>query len=121
MIVAPRIEAYLQDLQPESDPILAEMERLAAGRDFPIVGPQVGALLALLTRATGASRVLELGSGFGYSALWFARALPDDGTVQLTDFSAAALDEARTFLDRAGQLTKARFHAGDGLAVSIKA
>ncbi len=115
MIVDPQIETYLETLQPEPDPVQAEMERLAAERDFPIVGPQVGALLALLARTSGARRVLELGSGFGYSALWFTRALPDDGSVQLTDFSQAALDEARAFLQRAGQEKKARFHAGDGL------
>jgi len=94
------------------------MERLAAERDFPIVGPQVGALLAVLTRAVGARRILELGSGFGYSALWFARSLPVDGTVQLTEFSPAALDEARVFLERAGLVHKARFHEGDGLATA---
>lgn len=115
MIVDPQIESYLASLQPEPDPIQAEMERLATERDFPIIGPQVGALLALLTRSSGARRVLELGSGFGYSALWFTRALPEDGSVQLTDFSQAALDEARGFLERAGQASKARFHAGDGL------
>ena len=115
MILNPPIESYLAELQPEPDPIRAEMERLATERDFPIVGPQVGSLLAILTLAMGAGRILELGSGFGYSALWFARALPEDGSVQLTDFSQAALDEARGFLDRAGQAHKARFHQGDGL------
>lgn len=118
MIVTPQVEAYLQGLQPKADPILAEMERRAEERDFPIIGPQVGGLLSMLARTSGARRVLELGSGFGYSALWFARALPPDGQVQLTDFSQAALDEAKAFLERAGMAHKARFHTGDGLSTA---
>ncbi len=117
MIQEDKMQAYLASLQPSPDPICAELERQAEELDFPIVGPQVGRLLGMLTRLSGARRVLELGSGFGYSALWFARALPDDGQVLLTDFSSEQLHQARDSLKRAGLLAKARFHQGDGLAL----
>ncbi|HSA24507.1 MAG TPA: O-methyltransferase, partial [Myxococcota bacterium] len=102
MIVHPSVEKYLEGIQPARDAVLADMEAEALRRDFPAVGPQVGALLGLLARSAGARRVLELGSGFGYSAVWFARALPDGGEVHLTDSSAELLESARGYLARAG-------------------
>jgi predicted O-methyltransferase YrrM len=117
-IVHEAIETYLAGLRPEADPVRREMEELAAREDFPIVGPDVGALLHILARATGARRVLELGSGFGYSALWIARAIPEDGVVFCTDVSAANRDRAIGFLTRAGVADKVRYHVGDALEIA---
>lgn len=114
-IVDPRLESYLETLLPETDPVQAEMEALAEERNFPIVGPLVGRLLYLLARLVDARRVLELGSGFGYSALWFARALPPDGSVVLTEWDPDDSRRARDYLERAGLAGRARFEVGDAL------
>lgn len=114
-VVDPRLEGYLESLLPPADPVRAEMEALATKRGFPIVGPLVGRFLALLVELTGARRVLEMGSGFGYSALWFARALPDDGEVILTEYDAGDCDRARRFLEAGGVAGKASFLVGDAL------
>lgn len=81
MIVSGAVENYLEQLQPTSQAVFQEMEILANKEDFPIVGPQVGRLLAMLAQLQQAQSVFELGSGFGYSALWFAQAMPDTATV----------------------------------------
>jgi predicted O-methyltransferase YrrM len=73
-IVNPRVEEYLRKLYDDADPVRLEMEEMARARRFPIVGPLVGRLLEVLTRSIGARRIFELGSGYGYSALHFARA-----------------------------------------------
>ena len=62
-IVDPRIMEYLRRLYDDGDAVRHEMEALARERRFPIVGPLVGRHLELLTRAIGARRVFELGSG----------------------------------------------------------
>jgi predicted O-methyltransferase YrrM len=116
-IVAPAIEDYLRRLGPPGDPILREMEAVAERRRFPIVGPLVGRLLHLMARAIGARSVFECGSGYGYSALWFARALPDGGRVVLTDASAENCASARDFLGRAGLLERADIRQGDALEI----
>ena len=54
-----------------------------------------------------------MGSGFGYSAFWFALALPEDGVVHLTDQSRKNLDLAKRSLTQANLVHKAKFHAGD--------
>jgi predicted O-methyltransferase YrrM len=116
-IVEPAIERYIDSLRGEIDPVVEEMERLARERGFPIVGPQVGALLCLLARSIGARMILELGSGFGYSAYWFARAL-EGGLVHCTDTSKENRDLALGFFDRLGLAHRVRFHVGDALQLA---
>jgi predicted O-methyltransferase YrrM len=116
-IIDPAIELYLHELASPEDPVLREMELLGAERSFPIVGPQVGRLLSVLAGAISAKRVIELGSGFGYSAYWFARAVGPDGQVVLTDTSAEQAAEAASFLERGGLLDRVRIEVGDGLEI----
>jgi predicted O-methyltransferase YrrM len=117
-LVHPDIDGYLNRRAALDDPILNEMEGLAAQRGFPIVGPQVGRLLATLVRATGARQVLELGSGFGYSAWWFANAVGSEGRVVLTEGSQANADLARDFLTRAGLGDRVEIRVGDALELA---
>ena len=117
-LVHPEIEDYLSHLAAHGDPVLAEMEKLGDERDFPIVGPQVGRLLEVTARTCGARRVLELGSGFGYSAYWFLRAVGPEGTVLLTEGSAERSREAEEFLTRGGFAGRFRIEVGDGLAIA---
>lgn len=55
------------------------MEAEAARTSFPIIGPASGQLCYLLTRLLKARTVFELGSGFGYSTAWFAKAVQENG------------------------------------------
>jgi caffeoyl-CoA O-methyltransferase len=81
------VESYLTELAraEHEEPVLVEMEARAAEHGFPIVGRATGRFLELAARAVGARRVIELGSGYGYSAYWFARAVGPDGEVICTD------------------------------------
>jgi caffeoyl-CoA O-methyltransferase len=73
------ISAYLDDLVPARPPELARMEEEARRSGFPIVGPAAGQFCYLTARCLGARRIFELGSGFGYSTAWFARAVQENG------------------------------------------
>ena len=116
-VVPPAVERLAGLVGPDPDELLAEMEAYASEESFPIVGPAVGGWLALFARATDARRVFEFGSGFGYSAYWFARALPPDGEVVLTEVDADELDLAREYFDRGGLADRARFEHGDALDI----
>jgi len=116
-IIDPAIDLYLHELANPKDPILREMELLAAERSFPIVGPQVGRLLHMLTRLSGARRVIELGSGFGYSAYWFARAVGAGGEVVLTENDEENAALADEFLRRGGLRDRVRIEVGDALEI----
>ena len=116
-IVDPLVDEYLARLAGSPDPVEAEMRRYADERDgFPIVGLVVGGLLHQLSLLVRARRIFEVGSGFGYSAFWFARALPDGGAVTLTDYDPDHLERASTWLGHAGLLDRCRIlPPGDGL------
>jgi predicted O-methyltransferase YrrM len=94
------------------------MEARAERERFPTVGPEVGRALALCVRLTGARSVLELGSGFGYSAYWMARALPEGGTVVLTERDADLLADAREAFERGGLADRAAFEHGEALSLA---
>jgi caffeoyl-CoA O-methyltransferase len=117
VIVDPSVERYLDRMQQPDDAVLDEMGRLGEERGFPIVGPLVGRILELLARASGARRVFEMGSGFGYSTAWYARAVGDGGRVVHTETDRRLSDEARQWLAKAGLADRVDFRLGDALDV----
>jgi predicted O-methyltransferase YrrM len=117
MTVPAEMEAFAATLGPDLDEVQRDMEARVEDEWFPTVGPAVGGWLYLLATTVDACRVFEFGSGFGYSAYWFARALPADGEVVLTEVDEDELDEARTFLARGGFDDRARFEHGDAIEI----
>ena len=91
-----KLRPYLDNLVPDRPPEMQEMEAYANEKGFPIIGPSAGYMCYQLTRMIGARRVFELGSGYGYSTAWFARAVQENGggtvyhTVWDEDLSAKA-------------------------------
>jgi predicted O-methyltransferase YrrM len=115
-IVNPKIEEYLRRLYDDGDPVRTEMEEMAKQRRFPIVGPLVGRHLEVLTRAIGAKRIFELGSGYGYSALHFARAAGAGAVVHCTELSEENVRLAEGFLTRAGVWDRVTYHKQEATA-----
>jgi predicted O-methyltransferase YrrM len=116
-IVNSDIEQYLTGLFPSTDPIVKEMEQLADREEFPIVGPLVGRLLALMARLTNARRVFEFGSGFGYSAWWFLQGMDGQGSVVMTDDEEENATRARDYFKQAGFLDRAGINVGDAFDI----
>ena len=115
-IVDPSVERYMRGLLDRHDEaVLLEMEAEAAAREFPIVERLVGVTLEVLARSVGARRVVELGSGFGYSGYWHARAVGPGGELHLTDGDPKNEEQAIDYLGRAGLLQPVRFHVGDAV------
>lgn len=112
-ILNPDIEKYLHhfSVNNHSD-VLRAMEQLAAERKFPIVGPSCGKLLLFLARLMNAKRVFEFGSGFGYSAYWFAEAVGKEGKVLCTDTNEKNKQEAEGFLSKANLWDRIEYHIG---------
>jgi caffeoyl-CoA O-methyltransferase len=111
------VEEYLTQLARTEldDPVLNEMEARASEHGFPIVGRATGRYLELAARAIGARRVMELGSGYGYSAYWFARAVGPDGEVVCTDADPHNAKLAEDYLRRGGVWDRVRYRVGDAL------
>lgn len=97
----------------DDDVLAATLANNAAHGLPPIdVSAAQGKMLFLLAQIAGAKRILEIGTLGGYSTIWLARALPDDGrlvTLELEPHHAAV---ARANLERAGVLTKVNIRVG---------
>jgi len=117
-LIASQVAAYLDGLVPRRPPRLAELEAEAQRTDFPIIGPATGHLCYLLTRLTGACQVFELGSGFGYSTAWFARAVKENGggTVHHVVWDEGLSRAARENVAALGLTDVVRFHVGEAVA-----
>ncbi len=116
----PDLDRYLDDAAAHGDPVLLEMERLAERRRFPAVGPQVGRLLEVLCRAARARAILELGSGFGYSAYWLLRGAGPTGRAVLVEGDGGRALEAEAFLERGGFGGRFRIEVGRAIEVAAR-
>jgi caffeoyl-CoA O-methyltransferase len=111
------VARYLDSLVPPRVPELQAMEADAERTAFPIIGPAAGYFCYLITRLVGARTVFELGSGFGYSTAWFARAVRENGggVVHHTVWDAGLSSEARSRLAALGFADLVQFHVGEAV------
>ena len=120
------VDAWVEARLLGPDPALAAAlaDSAAAGLPDIAVAPVQGKLLQLLATVMGARRMLEVGTLGGYSTIWLARALPEDGrlvTLELDPHHAAV---ARANLGRAGLGAKVEVRVGpasDSLAAMVAA
>lgn len=116
--VHPLIETYQRSLLQKTDhSVLLEMEALAEKNHFPIVGRLVGIFLETMAKSIQARTVFEFGSGYGYSAYWFARAVGPAGKIVCTDGDPLNKTLAHDYLGRAGLAENIDFRIG--LAQSV--
>jgi len=114
----PQVVEYLNQLARHGDPVLTRLEAEAQAERFPIVGPPAGRFCYMVARMLGARRVFELGSGFGYSTIWFAKAVRDNGggEVYHTVWDEGLSARARRNVEEAGLSGIVRFHMGEAVA-----
>lgn len=113
--IAAPVDDYLYSMLPKREAVLAEMEAYAAAHDVPIVGPAVGRLLQQLAMTIGARSIFELGSAIGYSTIWWAQAVGDNGRVIYTDGNKKNAERSRDYFARAGVSKRITLHTGDAL------
>ncbi|MDE2127722.1 MAG: class I SAM-dependent methyltransferase [Armatimonadetes bacterium] len=96
---------------------MAEMEAYAAEVNFPIIGPAAGYFNYTVARMLGARQVFELGSGYGYSTAWFARAVRENGggTVHHVVWDDELSGKARGYIERLGYTDTVEFHVGEAV------
>lgn len=117
-LLSPAVANHLTALVPPRPAELSRMEAIAAEERFPIIGPVCGHLCYQLARLVGARRVFELGSGFGYSTAWFARAVQENGggEVHHVVWDAELSARARGHLGALGyDEALVRYHVGEAV------
>lgn len=112
-----KIDRYLTSYLPDRHPVLAEMEQYAKENGFPIVGPLVGRFLYQMALSVKARKILELGSGFGYSAFWISQAVRGKGHIVMTDSRKSNKRKAMEYFKKAGLQSQFDFRVGDALKI----
>jgi caffeoyl-CoA O-methyltransferase len=114
----PDLTHHLDALVPERPPEMIAMEAAAERTNFPIIGPAAGYFCYLIARLIGARSIFELGSGFGYSTAWFARAVRENGggIVHHTVWDEKLSRRARQHLAAAGLSDLVNFRMGEAIA-----
>jgi caffeoyl-CoA O-methyltransferase len=111
-------ESYFRQYLPERDNLLKELETEAKNQEIPIIGPLVAELLYVLVRATNAVSVLELGTATGYSGIYLARAVAENGGRLVTiEWSKEMAERARKNFQKAGVLDVVDIMTGDAQAI----
>jgi len=111
------VDRYFGELFASQDEALEAVLRANAAAGLPSydVSPVQGKLLQLFIKLTSTRRVLEVGTLGGYSTIWMARALPQDGRIVTLEFNPHHAAVARANFERAGVAEKIELHTGAAL------
>lgn len=125
LLTYPLVQEYLASLVPSREAEFMEMEAYAEKHDFPIIGPACGYYCYQLARMIKAKSVFELGSGYGYSTAWFAKAVKETcaeqgrsdsgGAVHHTVWDEKLSESARSHLVRLGSADWVQFHVSEAV------
>jgi len=118
--VQEEVDAYIYELLPKRDAVIAEIETYADEHRVPIIGPAVARLLTLLVQVSGAKRIFEMGSAIGYSTIWLARAAGPQAEIFYTDGNPENARRAQEYFKKAGVAKRIRVHVGDALELVKK-
>lgn len=116
-ILYDKVQEYLTSLVPPREPEMQKMEEIAEKNKFPIIGPACGYYCYQLARMTNAKSVFELGSGYGYSTAWFAKAVKENGggVVHHTVWDDDLSKRAQKHLSTLGLVDLVRFHNAEAV------
>jgi caffeoyl-CoA O-methyltransferase len=117
-LIDPSVSNHLTALVPPRHPELAAMEEHARETGFPIIGPAAGHFCYLLARLTNGRNIFEMGSGYGYSTAWFARAVRENGggTVHHVVWDEELSDRACRSITRMGLRSCVQFRVAEAVS-----
>lgn len=109
------VDTYIgETFAPQDEALVAALEASRrAGLPEIHISPAQGRLVQLLVEISGARRALEIGTLGGYSTIYLARALPEDGRLVSLELDEENARVARENLERAGLGGKVEVRLGD--------
>jgi predicted O-methyltransferase YrrM len=108
---------YLEQLIPQTDPLLREMEGYGGEHNVPSADREVALFVEITARAINAKKALEIGMAIGYTTIHLARAVGEGGEVVTIDPSDEMIKAAEGYLTRAGLRDRVRIERGKALDV----
>jgi predicted O-methyltransferase YrrM len=117
------LDHYIDNLFAPEDEVLTAARKEAGKAGLPEIQVSAGQgkFIYLLAKVVGARRILEIGTLGGYSTIWLARALPEDGLLVTLEIEKKHADVAASNLARGGLLKKVEIVVGPALDTLAKA
>jgi predicted O-methyltransferase YrrM len=112
-IVPELVGRYLEPLHPQVNPLLDAIRAQGIAAGLPLVEPDTARLLRSFVIATGATKVLEIGTAIGYSAIWMAQVLAPGGQLISLEIDSSRAAMARANFERAGLSNTINVIVGD--------
>ena len=116
------VDHYISDLFIPNDEALNAAEQSHELENIPLinVSPNQGKLLNLFATLANANKILEIGTLAGYSTIWMAKALPNDGRLISLEVEPRHAEVARKNIDRAGLSGKVEVRVGKAIELLPK-
>ncbi len=113
------VDDYIMKLFATEDSSLINAQKDATDANMPEISitPVQGKLLHTLALTCNAKKILEIGTLGGYSTIWLARALPEDGHLITIELDPHHAEIARENIKRAGLEPKVTIRVGSALEV----
>jgi len=112
------VSEYIQGLMGEGDQLLAWARKKSGeftGHGVYAIDPTSGRMLELIARVQHSERVLEIGSGVGYSALWLMKGMDADGTLDAIEYNADVAKALKATVKKAHLEGRVKVHNGPAL------
>ena len=111
------VDRYISGLFNEPDDALTAAKKSHKLENIPTinVSPNLGKFLNLLAKLSKAKKILEVGTLAGYSTIWMAKALPEDGKLISLEIDPHHAAVARKNIDRAGLSSKVEVREGKAI------
>ncbi len=108
-----RISAFIRSFEQPKNEVLDQIRKEAKDAGVPVIRPETGQLLSFFTELAAPKKVLEVGTGTGYSALLMLHSMPDCGTVTTIENWPPRIEAARKNFERAGASDRIELLQGD--------
>ncbi|KSU62762.1 methyltransferase [[Bacillus] enclensis] len=111
------VDQYFTAKLHKKDQLMNEVMKANEEAEMPSidVSPSQGKMLHMLVKMKGAKRILEIGTLGGYSSIWMARALPENGSLITLEYSEKHAEVARGNIRKAGLENKVKILTGAAL------
>lgn len=113
------VDHYISNLFHDQDDCLKATEQSIIDSGIPqiSISPNQGKFLHILAKLRNAKKILEIGTLGGYSTIWMARALPDDGTLTTLEVDQKHADVARQNFENCGLSAKINIRLGKAIDI----
>ena len=111
-----RLTTYIRSLERPEKPVIEQIEQEAVDTFVPIIRKETQSFLKVLLMIKQPSRILEIGTAIGFSAILMSEYMPKDGRITTIEKYEKRIPVARENFRRAGKEEQITLIEGDALS-----